>query len=321
MSNVVKTYWEWLREGSILCMNRRNAEYILLHNPRAYYRVVDEKLETKALAEGAGVPCPRTYAVVRSYGEVGEVLGRVLREHQTLVIKPNRGAAGRGVMVLEREGGGGWRKASGAAVSEMEMRYHVTSILSGLYSLSELPDQAIIEQRIFPHPFFKEITWQGTPDVRIILYHTIPVMAMMRLPTRQSDGRANLHQGAVGLGIAIAKGTTRTGVCRGRRVLTHPDTGAPLQGLRVPDWGRALEISRLLARRIPLQYIGVDLMLDAAHGPMMIEANARPGLSIQVANSLGLRRRLEFLQGRLARGATPDEVWEEFYVRIGNDEL
>lgn len=302
-------------------MNRRNAQYILLYNPRAHYRVVDEKLVTKGLAESAGVPCPRTYGVVREFGEVRHVLQQVLAEHRTLVIKPNRGAAGRGVLVLERDGTGVWRKASGAVVTEMEMRYHVTSILSGLYSLSELPDDAIIEQRIFPHPFFKDITWQGTPDVRIILFHTIPVMAMMRLPTRQSDGRANLHQGAVGLGIAIAQGVTRTGVCRGRRVCEHPDTGAHLEGLRVPDWERALQISRLLASRIPLKYLGVDLMLDAVHGPMMIEANARPGLSIQVANSLGLRRRLEFLRARLERGAGPEEVWAEFLVRIGNDEL
>jgi len=302
-------------------MNRRNACYILVHNPRAHYRLVDEKLATKELAQAAGVPCPQTYAAVKSFGEVARVLGRVLAEHHTLVIKPNRGAAGRGVLVLERDAAGWWRRASGVPVSEMDMRFHLTSILSGLYSLSELPDYAIIEQRIFPHPFFKDITWQGTPDVRIILYQTIPVMAMMRLPTKQSDGRANLHQGAVGLGIAIAKGTTRSGVCRNRRVEAHPDTGAPLHGLTVPDWQRALEISRLLAKRIALQYIGVDLMLDAVHGPMMIEANARPGLSIQVANSLGLRRRLEFLDKRLGRGIPPDEVWAEFHTRIDNDEF
>jgi len=302
-------------------MNRRNAQYILLHNPRAHYRLVDEKLATKELAQAAGVPCPQTYAAVTSFGELGRVLGRVLGEHHTLVIKPNRGAAGWGVLVLERDGAGTWRRTSGVPVSEMDMRFHLTSILSGLYSLSELPDSAIIEQRIFPHPFFKDITWQGTPDVRIILYKTIPVMAMMRLPTKQSGGRANLHQGAVGLGIAIAKGTTRSGVCRNRRVEVHPDTGAPLHGLVVPDWQRALEISRLLAQRIALQYIGVDLMLDAVHGPMMIEANARPGLSIQVANSLGLRRRLEFLDARLERGIPPEEVWAEFHTRIGNDEI
>jgi alpha-L-glutamate ligase-like protein len=247
----------------------------LLRNPRAHYRIVDEKLATKALAHAAGVPCPQTYAAVTSFGDLGRVLDPVLAAHHTFVIKPNRGAAGRGVLVLERGAHGDWRRASGTPVSLLDMRFHLTSILSGLYSLSELPDHAILEQRIFPHPFFKDITWQGTPDLRIILYHTIPVMAMMRLPTRQSDGRANLHQGAVGLGVAIARGETRSGVCRSRRVTLHPDTGAPLHGLHVPDWQRALDMSRTLAQRIPLKYIGVDLMLDAVHGPMMIEANAR----------------------------------------------
>jgi alpha-L-glutamate ligase-like protein len=318
---MLKSYLRLLGAYHILCMNRRNANYIAPGNPRQHYRLVDEKIKTKTLAAAAQVPCPETYGVVTYYGEITRILTHVTSTYNTCVIKPNRGAAGRGVLVLERDANGKWRKPSGVRVRTMDLRFHVTSILSGLYSLSELPDQALIEQRIFPHPFFKDIAYGGTPDVRIILYRTVPVMAMMRLPTKRSDGRANLHQGAVGLGVAISTGVTRAAVCHNDRMTHHPDTAAPLLGLHVPDWPAAIEAARRLAELIPLSYIGVDLMLDAQHGPMMIEANARPGLNIQVANNIGLRPRLEFLQGLFARGATAEQAWAELYPRIARDEL
>ncbi len=312
----LNSYFHWLADRRILCMNRRNARYIALANPRQHYHVVDHKILTKRIARDAGVPVPTTYAVVSRMGEIARIVPEVTSAHNTLVIKPNAGAAGRGVLVLERDDRQVWRRANGHPISLLDMRYHLTSILSGLYSLSELQDDAIVEQRIFPHQFFDNITWHGTPDIRIILYHTVPVMAMMRLPTRRSDGRANLHQGAVGVGIDIATGTTVNAVRRGIPIAGHPDTGAPLVGLALPNWQHALDISRRLALAIPLRYIGIDLMLDAEHGFLMVEANARPGLSIQLANNAGLRSRLEFLEQQFAQGATPDTAWHALYQHL-----
>jgi len=85
-----------LRTGHLLCMNRRNARYIGPGNPRQHYRLVDEKIRTKRIAHTAGVPCPQTYGVVASYGEITRILAHVVKRHETFVIKPNRGAAGRG---------------------------------------------------------------------------------------------------------------------------------------------------------------------------------------------------------------------------------
>jgi glutathione synthase/RimK-type ligase-like ATP-grasp enzyme len=38
-----------------------------------------------------------------------------------------------------------------------------------------------------------------------------------------------------------------------------------------------------------LGYLGVDIVIDRFQGPMVIEVNARPGLSIQLANAKGLK--------------------------------
>lgn len=42
-------------------------------------------------------------------------------------------------------------------------------------------------------------------------------------------------------------------------------------------------------------YFGIDIVVDASLGPSILELNARPGLSIQLATGRGLRRILEEL--------------------------
>jgi len=43
-------------------------------------------------------------------------------------------------------------------------------------------------------------------------------------------------------------------------------------------------------------YLGVDIVLDAQAGPLMLELNARPGLNIQIANQEGLLHRLRLIE-------------------------
>jgi len=64
----------------------------------------------------------------------------------------------------------------------------------------------LVEERIKIHPMFLSLTKWGTPDVRVIVYNRVPVMAMLRVPTEKSGSKANLQQGAIGLGIDLATG-------------------------------------------------------------------------------------------------------------------
>ena len=149
-------------------------------------------------------------------------------------------------------------------------------------------DLAIIEQRIVRHEVFANISEGGTPDIRVVLYRCVPIMAMVRLPTRASRGKANLHQGAAGAGVDLRTGRTFGGVCKDRAIETHPDTGHPIAGIEVPFWTDLLQAAMKLADGLELGYIGVDFVVDANLGPVVLEANARPGLNIQVANRRGL---------------------------------
>jgi alpha-L-glutamate ligase-like protein len=281
-----------LRELGILGMNRRNACYILDHNPRGKFPLVDDKLQMRDLCARIGVPSPKIHGVVESYGMLKH-LPKLLFTLEEFVVKPNNGSAGRGVLVITGRRGDDFQRHNGERLSLEELRQHCSDTLSGMYSLGGRPDQVMIQQRVHLHPTFAPISWQGIPDIRVILYKNQPAMAMLRLPTKASGGRANLHQGGIGTGIDLAGGVTHHAVLCNRAVEKHPDTGVSVVGLQVPYWRDALDMSCRVAEAVGLGYIGVDIVVDAAEGPMLLEANARPGLAIQIANGQGLLRRLQ----------------------------
>jgi alpha-L-glutamate ligase-like protein len=290
-------FWLWpseLRRSGVLGMNRRNAIHILGLNPRRHYPRVDDKLRTKEICEARGIRVPETYVVIARQGDVRRFV-ELIGDRQQFVIKPGKGSGGRGITVVVGQDGQTFSTSSGQQLALPDVCYHLSTILAGLYSLGGQPDKAIVEQRIVRHPAFDGVAVGGTPDIRIILYRTVPVMAMVRLPTQASRGRANLHQGAVAAAIDLTTGETFGGVCQGRAVVQHPDTRQPIAGLRIPLWDQLVAGAMDLADGLELGYLGVDFVLDAKLGPVVLEANARPGLAIQVANRQGLLPRLDWI--------------------------
>jgi alpha-L-glutamate ligase-like protein len=290
--------WPWeLRRCGVLGINRRNAGYVLCVNPRGNYPRVDDKLLTKEICQQRGIRVPDTYAVIERHGDIRRFPDMV-GERQEFVIKPAQGSGGRGIMVITQRDGEDLITSSGQRHALPDVRYHLSTILSGLYSLGGQPDRVILEQRIVRHPVFSDIAVGGTPDIRIVLYRSVPVLAMVRLPTQGSRGRANLHQGAVAAAIHLATGTTYGGVCHDRAVERHPDTGCAIAGVTIPGWERVLASAMDLADGLGLGYVGVDYVLDAGLGPVVLEANARPGLAIQMANRRGLVPRLHYIDAQ-----------------------
>jgi alpha-L-glutamate ligase-like protein len=298
-----------LKQRGVLGMNERNATCILDHNPRERFPVVDDKLRMHVLCKRIGVPTPEIYAEI-GYHSMIRRLPELLGGRDEFVVKPNRGSAGRGVWVLAGRSGENHVRHNGQVLGVDELRQHLSDILSGMYSLGGYPDKAIIQQRVRLHPAFEPIAYKGVPDVRVVIYRNEPAMAMLRLPTKASAGRANLHQGGIGAGIELRSGITHHAVQHNHFVLGHPDTGVPVIGMRVPRWREVLDMSRRVAEAVGLGYIGVDIVIDAEAGPMLLEANARPGLAIQIANARGLSPRLAEIDAMLKRraadrGSTP----------------
>lgn len=280
-----------LRANGVVGINERNAEYTLPYNPRDRYPLVDDKVLTKELAARAGVAVPDLYGMIEIQRQV-RGLPDLLGKHRDFVVKPARGSQGDGIIVVTGRSRSLYRSADGSLLDDEEMSFHVSNIISGIYSLGGQADKALIEYRVNFDPVFEAITYRGVPDVRIIVFLGVPVMAMVRLPTRVSGGKANLHQGAIGAGVDMATGVTLTAVWKTAIVDEHPDTGNAVSGVRIPDWDKLLELGARSYELTGLGYQGIDIVLDRDRGPMILELNARPGLAIQIANRAGIKPRL-----------------------------
>lgn len=284
-----------LHGKGILGMNRRNISYIFRYNDRSRYPLVDDKLRTKLLAEKFNLPTPKLRAVVRYQYEIASFHKAIDALHG-FVIKPAKGAGGKGILVIVNRDGDKFVKPSGKIIGIHDVNRHLSNILAGLYSLGGTPDVAVVEDLIRPVPMFEKLSYEGVPDIRIIIFKGYPVMAMLRLSTHASDGKANLHKGAVGVGLDIGGGHCLHAVQYARRVTHHPDSGIPLDTIVIPGWEKLLLLAARSYEITRLGYIGADLVVDKNRGPLMLELNARPGLAIQVANGAGLLPRLKKIE-------------------------
>lgn len=302
--------WRELNKKGVLGVNRRNASYILPYNRRRYYPIVDDKLKTKEYAIKHNIAVPELYGVVEIYGQLRN-LPKILENRSDFVIKPIRGSQGNGILVIASRRKDRFIKPDDTLLTIEDLKYHVINILSGMFSLGGVIDSAMIEYRVKSTRLFDNISYKGVPDIRIIVFKGIPVMSMLRLPTSLSDGKANLHQGAIGVGINIRTGTTTHAVVGNEIIDEHPDTGFKLSKIEIPDWDVCLEIASKCYNFTGLSYVGVDIVIDNTRGPLVLELNARPGLNIQLANMTGLEPRLKRVENLLN---IPEDIGERIKI-------
>ena len=277
---------------NILGMNARNFLYVRKYNSPEAKRIADDKLEMKTVFTKNAIKTPTLFSVFYSRDSIINYDWASLPT-RGFVIKPARGYAGSGILPIKKWENNIATNSNNQEFSIKQLESHILDILEGAYSLKFLPDNAFIEERIHPHPFFKKLTSFGVPDIRVIVFNKIPVMAMMRLSTEESHGKANLHQGAIGFGIDIRTGITTNAILYDRRINVIPGTKIKTRGIKIPYWDQVLLLSSKAQEMTGLGYAGVDIVFDGIEGPSVLEVNARPGLSIQNANVASLRSRLE----------------------------
>ncbi|EDM49631.1 alpha-L-glutamate ligase-like protein [Marinobacter algicola] len=295
-----------LNQLGMLNMNRRNVDYIARYNSRSSYPMVDNKLKTKLVVAEYDVRTPKLLQIVRQQHEISH-FREMAEDLDGFAIKPAKGSGGKGITVITGRDDDEYIKASGSRVSSSHLERHLSNILAGLYSLAGTPDVAIVENLVESIPELAKYSFQGVPDIRIVVFQGYPVMAMLRLATKASDGKANLHQGAVGVGLNIANGRSLNAVQFNRPITLHPDTGLALENLLIDDWQEMLVMASRCYEATGLGYMGVDLVVDVNEGPLLLELNARPGLAIQMANGRGLLPRLRQIEALRRTHFTPEE--------------
>ncbi len=283
--------------SSILGLNARNHLFQARYNLKTGKAIADSKLATKEFLKKHKILTPELYGVFKQPADVSKFAWGKLTDN--FVIKPTGGFAGSGILIVkERISTEEFRLINQERVKLDDLKLHILDILEGQYHLRNLPGVAIIEERIPIHPFFRRYVYQGTPDIRVVVFNLIPAMAMMRFPTAESKGKANLHQGAIGAGINLVNGQTTYGVWWDEPIRLIPGKNLQISGLKIPFWDQILlNAVKIQMKLKSLGFLAVDFLVDEVRGPMVVELTARPGLMIQIANMAGLKRRLERVEG------------------------
>ncbi len=289
--------WGLKKYRQFLTKNERNKVYLRKNSSEAR-EIADSKYRTKRILQKKGVGVPKLIARFKNAEEVDDFGWNRLEGN--FVVKPVSGFGGEGILIIrKRLVGGGWLKIDGKVVTEEAVKKHCWDILGGKYSLHGMVDSVLVEERVKIHPKFLALTRWGTPDIRVVMYNRVPVMAMFRIPTEISGGKANLQQGAYGLGIDLATGITTFGVVGKGEVVTSiisrkNKRKIKVNGIKIPMWREILETAVKSQMAVAgMGFVGVDVVLDKDKGPVVLELNVRPGLSIQLCNKAGLKQRME----------------------------
>jgi alpha-L-glutamate ligase-like protein len=285
--NVIKN------SGDILGMNDRNFSYLALNKP-ANVNIADNKILTKTVLKKSEILFPEIYKTIKNEKQLSRFNFSKLPD--SFVIKPANGLSGAGINIYyNRAKDGSFILANRQKDSLEDVKAHIKNILDGQFSIGTTPKPsvAIIEERIKMHSVFRLYSYRGIPDVRIIVYKNVPVMAMLRLPTESTKGKANLSLGAIGVGIDMGSGITTTAYKDGKILEKLPGTNLRLSGIKIPYWNKILHVAHNCQVATDIKLLGVDIIIDKEKGPMVVELNARPGLAIQIANQAGLKERLE----------------------------
>jgi alpha-L-glutamate ligase-like protein len=282
-----------MKISHILGLNARSQLFTYEYNTARGKKIAASKLLTSKILEKSGILTPEIYAKFSHPKDLLQFDWKNLPS--SFALKPNRGLGGEGIIVVKKRAkdGKGWVTTQRKRVTIGDLRFHILDILEGAYSLGNAPDTAFVQEYVGRHKAFRKYAYRGTPDIRVIVFNKVPIMAMLRLPTKESGGRANLHQGAIGVGVDITTGITTKAIWHGGYIRFKPGTKRKLHGIRIPNWSQILEIAVRTSEVVDLGYLGADIVLHPEKGPMVLEANSQPGLSIQLANGVGLKKRLE----------------------------
>ncbi|MFA5134843.1 MAG: tyrosine/phenylalanine carboxypeptidase domain-containing protein [Patescibacteria group bacterium] len=279
------------KSSGILGINARNLLYVSRYNTKSSKLLADDKISTKFFLATRGIGTAKLYYAIRNLGELRNFKPTLLPRR--FVIKPNHGYGGEGIIAIKEKRGSSYVSTAGKRYSWSDLFEHCVGILDGRYAISGLHDQIIFEELLEQHEYFQRFSDKGLPDIRIIVFHYVPVIAMLRLPTAESEGKANLHLGAIGLGIDMGTGRTTFAV-RNNKLIKYLPNGEPVRSIIMPNWDEILLTASRTQHLTQIGYLAVDLALTKT-GIKILELNARAGLAIQISNQGLLRNRLEKL--------------------------
>ncbi len=282
-----KNYW-------ILGQNARNLNFISEYNDDLAKSLADSKLKTKEFLSNKWVKVQESLAVIKNHKELDDF--DLTSLPLPFVVKPNAGYGWKWIIVFERlDEEGNFITTDLEKYSLDQLKHHISDILDGFYSLSWNRDKVIFERKIIlDHSV--ELLWKfWLPDIRVIVFNSVPVIAMMRVPTANSKWKANLHAGACWLGVDIWSGKI-TYITQFRKMIKSVPGIWDVRWVEIPHWEDILKLAVKVQQVTNIGYIWCDIVLDDNFWPLLLEMNVRPWLEVQVANKIPLLERLKKVQ-------------------------
>jgi alpha-L-glutamate ligase-like protein len=279
-----KTYW-------LLWQNARNLKYIKGFNSKMAKKLADSKLRTKDFLKTKWISVPETFAVLTKNEQITDEM--IIKLSPPFVIKPNAGFGWKWIIVIDKiDSSGNFVSNSFQVYTKKDLHAHFSNILDWFFSLSWTKDKIIIEKKIEINNEVQILGKYWLPDIRIIVFNMVPVMAMLRIPTEKSWWKANLHSWACAAWIDIWTGRL-TYITQHSKIVKSVPWIWDVRWLVLPDWDKMLDIAVRVQKETGIWYLGCDIVMDNKDWPLLLEMNIRPGLEVQVANLARLKDRLE----------------------------
>jgi len=275
----------------LLWQNARNLKYIKWFNSKLAKDLADSKLKTKEFLKTKNIPVPETFSILKRHEEITDEL--VEKFITPFVLKPNKGFWWKWIIIIDKKNSvWDFLSITGKSYSNSEMKKHLLNILDGFFSLSGSRDTVVVEKKIEIDDEVQILWTYWLPDIRIIVFNMVPVMAMLRIPTEKSGGKANLHSWACAAWIDIWTGKL-TYITQFWKIIKSVPWIWDIRWLVLPNWNKMLEMSVKVQKETRIWYLGCDIVMDNKDGPLLLEINVRPWLEVQVANLARLKDRLE----------------------------
>lgn len=285
-------------------MNQRNNIYVKEFNPDRGIRLANNKEQTKKFLSQRSIPVPKTFIHIKTRQEWFHFDAWELPV-KSFVVKPNKGSKWQGIFVVndyrkreniqtkkttlgkinlyekQIEDFGYEFSIGGKRINEIDFKKKAGGIFQGLFSSLGKPDTMLVEDKLIPWAEFELFCQYGLADLRIIMFNLVPVIAMLRVPTKESGGKANLAQGGIGLGVDVVTGKINTLYWQGKSYTSaFPEEWSQFKNKKIPYRQEILEYSANAQYFVNSWYLGMDWVVTSKW-PKLLEINARAWLEIQ----------------------------------------